>query len=294
MILYKIGILGYGVVGRGIHRLFRDSVTAIFDPLLDDGHEQTTELMKQIYDISKDVAVNEKGSFSDLDMVVVSVPTDESDDWSANTTILREVLSWLSEVVSTRTIILIKSTTPPKDLAELSQTYKHLVFSPEFMGESKYYTPPWKYPHPSDMQSHTWQVFGGDSADTSVCVDIFKRRMGVDTQYWQTDIVTASLAKYIENSFFAMKVTFVNEWYDVAQQFGVDWNELRELWLLDPRINRNHTLVFPKDRGYGGKCLPKDTRAIMKALSDIGYRPKLMLAMDEVNQEMRRKTIYET
>jgi Predicted UDP-glucose 6-dehydrogenase len=45
---------------------------------------------------------------------------------------------------------------------------------------------------------------------------------------------------------------------------GVDWNELRELWLLDPRINKNHTLVFERDRGYGGKCFPKDVKAIIK------------------------------
>jgi UDP-glucose 6-dehydrogenase len=63
----------------------------------------------------------------------------------------------------------------------------------------------------------------------------------------------------MENSFFATKVTFCNMWYDIATACGVDYNELRECWLADPRINRNHTLVFPKDRGYGGKCLVPDT-----------------------------------
>lgn len=289
-VLYKIGIVGYGVVGRGIHRLFRESVFAIYDPLLDDNDSYSAEMMREIWKISHHTEINDKQAFAELDMVVISVPTDETTDWSADTSILEESLFWLADILPEHTRILIKSTTPPDKLLEYREkVWRRLVFSPEYMGESKYYTPPWKYPHPSDMQSHTWQIFGGDNKDTTFCVDIFKRRMGVDTQYWQTDIVTAALAKYIENSFFAMKVTFVNEWYDIAKIFGVDWNELRELWLLDPRINRNHTLVFPRDRGYGGKCLPKDTRAIMKEASDKGYRPELMLAMDKVNTTIRRK-----
>lgn len=267
---YKIGIVGYGVVGQGIHKLFKEDVVAIYDP----AYEKS----------------NLREDFGDVDIVVVSVPTNETEDWSANTSILFETFSWLRLQIRKDAIILVKSTTPPEVIRRLKKDYwTHTVFSPEYMGESKYYTPPWKYPHPTDMESHTWQIFGGDKCDTSLCVDAFKRRMGVDCQYWQTDIVTASLTKYIENSFFAMKVTFVNEWYDIAQTYGVDWNELRELWLLDPRINRNHTLVFPKDRGYGGKCFPKDTRAIIKATEDKGYSPKLMRAMDEVNQFMRKK-----
>lgn len=268
--MYKIGIVGRGVVGKGIEKLFKEDVVAIYDPAY--------------------MGSNPKEDFVATDLVVVAVPTNETEDWSADTSILEESFEWLSKVLRPEAVILVKSTTPPHIIKAIKdKVWSRTVFSPEFMGESKYYTPPWKYPHPTDMESHTWQVFGGDKEDTSKCVDVFKRRMGVDTQFWQTDIVTASLAKYIENSFFAMKVTFVNEWYDIAQQFGVDWNELRELWLLDPRINRNHTLVFPKDRGYGGKCFPKDTRAIMKCLMDVNCPPKLMLAMDQVNQIMRKK-----
>jgi len=265
--MYKIGIVGYGVVGKGIHRLFREYVTAIYDPIS---------------------SVVKKG-FVGLDLVVMSVPTDEMESGSADTSILGSSVEWVREL-DKNVVILIKSTTPPTKLKELHDKYGHIVFSPEYMGESKYFTPEWKYPHPRNMASHTWQTFGGELEDTKLCVDVFKRRMGVDTQYWQTDIVTAGLAKYLENSFFAMKVTFVNEWCDMAEALGVDWNELRELWLLDPRINRNHTLVFPLDRGYSGKCFPKDTRAIIKEMKDLGYVPELMVAMD-ANNTKRRKCI---
>ena len=77
------------------------------------------------------------------------------------------------------------------------------------------------------------------------------------------DAKTAELAKYMENCFLATKVTFCNEFYDLAQAFGVDYNKLRETWLLDTRMGRSHTFVYSNKKGYGGSCLPKDMSAII-------------------------------
>ena len=265
--LYKMGIIGHGVVGKGIERVMGDYVTAIYDP-----QEET-----------------DKSKFVGLDMVCVSVPTPTSTDGSScDTSYVESTLDWLNGQ-GFEGVVMIKSTVPPLELIRFKQAYPllRLVFSPEYLGESKYFTPYWKYPDPNDMRTHTWQIFGGEGEDTKVCVEIFKRKLSVDTQFFQTDIVTASLAKYIENSFFAMKVTFVNEWYNIAQGYGVDWNELREMWLADPRINKNHTLVFEKDRGYGGKCFPKDVKGIIYDSTQNGYEPELMKAVDKVNDKIR-------
>lgn len=267
--MYRVGLCGYGVVGKGIHKLLDDYVEVIYDPAY-----------------SKSVS---KVFFRDMDLVIICVPTPTSEDgMSCDTSIVEESLVWLQEI-KFKGVVLIKSTTTPSEVKRFSESFTELriVFSPEFLGESKYYTPYWKYPDPNDMRTHMWQTFGGKREDTEVCVEIFKRKMSVDTQFFQTDIVTAALAKYIENSFFAMKVTFVNEWYDIAKAYGADWNELRELWLADPRINRNHTLVFPKDRGYGGKCFPKDVKAIISDSTKQGYEPELMKSVDEVNTKIR-------
>lgn len=281
--MYKIGIIGYGVVGKGIHRLFKEEVSAIFDPYInEDSVSFANDLGKKEYEF------NNKNTFKGLDIAVISVPTNESINGKADTNLVRATLDWLAKDVAFKGVVLIKSTTPPSELAELNKKYKRIVFSPEYMGESKYFTPAWKYPDPVNMEAHTWQVFGGDKKDTSFCVDIFKRRMGVDTVFFQVDLMTAVLTKYMENSFFAMKVTFCNEWYDIAKTYGVDYNQLRECWLADPRINRNHTLVFPESRGYGGKCFPKDTKAIIFDLDKEGYEPKLMKAMDKANKSFRK------
>jgi UDPglucose 6-dehydrogenase len=264
---YRVGIIGLGVVGKCIQRLFKEDVVAIYDPLVKTFKEE----------------------FKYLDIAIICVPTNSKNDGSCDTSIVEESVDWVYKI-NPNVVILIKSAIIPSEVQRIRKKYKNirLVLSPEFSGESKYFTPFWKYPDPNNMESHTWQVFGGDKKDTTMCVDIFKRRMGVDTQFWQTDMITASLSKYIENDFFATKVTFCNEWYDIAKAYGVDWNELRELWLLDPRINRNHTLVFPKDRGYGGKCFPKDVKAIIKESEKLGFSADLLKSVDKINERYRK------
>ena len=78
-----------------------------------------------------------------------------------------------------------------------------------------------------------------------------------DTNFLRTTALAAELCKYMENCFLATKVAFVNQFYDIAKAFHVDYSELRNLWLTDPRIGESHTLVTD-ERGFRGRCLPKD------------------------------------
>jgi UDPglucose 6-dehydrogenase len=91
----------------------------------------------------------------------------------------------------------------------------------------------------------------------------------------------------MENAFIATKVTFANEFYNLAQAFGVEYKELRELWLLDERMGRMFSAVFPDARGFSGKCLPKDVNAIAKASEKAGYDPKFIKAVLESNDRIR-------
>lgn len=285
--LYKVGIIGLGYVGKTIFNLLGDYVVAVYDPELGKGINRLIKGDNMQIASHTEFVPNDFEKFKGLDLVVICVPTPTAvDGMSCEAKIVEDSCLRLHQI-DFKGVILIKSTIAPSIAVELHGKYPRIVFSPEFAGESKYYTPFWKYPDPTDIRTHMWQTFGGDRKDTEVCVEVFKRKMSVDTVYHQTDIVTASLAKYIENAFFAAKVTFVNEWYDICQTYGVDWNELRELWLSDPRINKNHTLVFPKDRGYGGKCFPKDVKAIIADCNKMGYEPKLLRSVNETNNKFR-------
>ena len=284
---YKVGIVGYGVVGKGIHKLLKEDVKAVYDPYVSD--EAVLEEVINIGLGGEAMPSREKSDFEDLELIVVCVMTKEGEDGSCDTSIVEESIAWVHNL-NPDAVILVKSAIVPSQVSSIYGKYLNLklVVSPEYMGESKYFTPFWKYPDPKDMEGHTWQVFGGQKENTSFCVDVFKRRMSVDCKHIQTDLMTAALCKYMENCFFALKVTFCNEFYDIAEAYGIDYNELRTCWLADTRINPNHTLVFPKDRGYGGKCFPKDVKAICRDVEDFAtYDPKLMRAVDEVNSYLR-------
>jgi UDP-glucose 6-dehydrogenase len=106
-----------------------------------------------------------------------------------------------------------------------------------------------------------------------------------------TSSETAELSKYMENAFLAAKVAFCNEFYDLAEAWGIDYDDLRELWLLDPRVGRSHTFVRGDERGFGGKCLPKDLSALVVAAQTItGRVPAMLSAVDASNREVRDRT----
>ena len=73
---------------------------------------------------------------------------------------------------------------------------------------------------------------------------------------------TAILAKYMENSWLATKVSFCNAFKDICEGYGVDYGGVRELFILDPRVNPSHTFVYEEHPYYDSHCLNKDVPAI--------------------------------
>lgn len=251
----KIGIVGYGYVGKGMERLFKGQFEIV------------------IYDIE----VGTKEEINKCDLVIICVPTKMKEGGTCDTSIVEECVSWIE-----CPLILIKSTVPPTTAENLSKKYnKQVCFSPEYMGESKNFTPFWKYPDPTEARMHDFVIVGGDKA--SEILNYFMKVMAVDAHYVSCTSREAELVKYMENSYFATKVAFCNEFYDIARAFEIDFKKVREMWLLDSRIDRNHTLVFEDLRGFSGKCLPKDISAIVKASEDRGFSPTILKAVIESN-----------
>jgi UDPglucose 6-dehydrogenase len=89
----------------------------------------------------------------------------------------------------------------------------------------------------------------------------------------------------MENCFLATKVAFVNQFFDLASFFDVDWEDLRGLWLADPRIGESHTKVTA-ERGFGGRCFPKDMAAIIAATAPFGGA-RLLESVLAFNQSVR-------
>jgi UDPglucose 6-dehydrogenase len=229
----RITIIGYGHVGKAMHHIFPEAV---------------------VYD--KPLGVGTLEATYDADIAFVCVPTPMHDHGECDTSIVEEVVASLQAE-----IIVLRSTVPvgfTDDLRE--RTGRRIVFQPEYYGET--------VDHPfSDLSKRAWITLGGLPEDIACVVEAYQQVYNAELKIMTSDAKTAELAKYMENCYLAMKVTFCNEFYEVAESYGIQYHELRELWLADPRIGHSHTFVHKNDRGFGGKCLPKDVSALI-AMAD--------------------------
>lgn len=233
----KISIIGYGYVGKALEKFFKE-------------HYQVL-----IYDPFQKSITKTKEEINKTDYAFICVPTPRSENGKCDISVVEETMDWLD--VDT---IIIKSTVEIGTTERLVERYKkNIIFSPEYIGESTYWSP---YDFHTDMKETPFFIFGGDKKTCNKVIDLFLPVVGPCKKYVISDSKTAEMAKYMENSFYATKITFCNEMYDLCEVLGIEWNEARELWLQDPRINPMHTAVFKDKRGFGGKCLPKDTSAL--------------------------------
>ena len=69
----------------------------------------------------------------------------------------------------------------------------------------------------------------------------------------------------MENAYLATKVSFCNQFFDIAEHLGVSYEELRELFILDPRVNPSHTFVYRDAPYWDSHCLNKDVKAIAES-----------------------------
>lgn len=258
----KIGIVGYGYVGRVMAKLFADHYPIeIYDPLFNTNEDR----------------------INDCDLVILCVPTPMDESGAVDLSYITKSLAWIKAG-----LVLIKSTIPPGTTERLNVSYpQRIAFSPEYIGEGKYVTQWWKdkgYPHPTDIKYHDFQIFGGHKGITSDILEFFKPVLGPEIKYIQTDSTTAELVKYMQNSWGATKVTFCNEFAKIAELFGVDYDELRELWLLDGRTERMHTMMTKGKGGFGGKCLPKDVNGLIAKCVDAGFTPELLKQVLKSNE----------
>ena len=98
----------------------------------------------------------------------------------------------------------------------------------------------------------------------------------------------AEMVKYFGNTWFSAKVVFANQMYDLCQKLGIDYDRVKDSVAADKRIGRSHLDVMHGGyRGYGGACLPKDTRSLIQFGEALGVDLKLLKTVEEINNELR-------
>lgn len=241
-----IGIIGYGMVGQAVEFGFPGARIIISDP----AHNT----------ITVDDVCNE---LPDAIFVCVPTPTDDSEY-----SLLRDILDQIKSTAYSG-LVVVKSTILPQYLDGYD-----VIYNPEFLSRSS---------AKEDFIKPPMLIIGGDRA--SELLELYKTKSIVKTEtVFVTDIKTASLAKYTMNSFYATKVTFMNEMYDVAQKLGVHWNDIVAILKAHPWMGTHHFDVPGPDgeRGFGGPCLPKDAEALVKE-----FDVALLKSVLERNMEFR-------
>ena len=95
------------------------------------------------------------------------------------------------------------------------------------------------------------------------------------------------MAKYVANSFLAIKVSYANEIFELCERLGVGYERVRDIVAADGRIGPSHTDVFDGGyRGYGGKCLPKDSKSLLDLARTAGMELHVLAAADAVNARL--------
>ncbi len=100
------------------------------------------------------------------------------------------------------------------------------------------------------------------------------------------DIRSAELTKYAANCMLATKISFMNEMSNLAEMLGADIEKVRQGIGSDSRIG--YHFIYP-GCGYGGSCFPKDVQALIRTAEQIGYQPKLLQAVEQVNYQQKDK-----
>jgi UDPglucose 6-dehydrogenase len=99
------------------------------------------------------------------------------------------------------------------------------------------------------------------------------------------DVRSAELTKYAANAMLATRISFMNEFANLAERLGADIEHVRRGIGADPRIG--YHFLYP-GVGYGGSCFPKDVKAVIKTARDAGLELRLLEAVERVNEAQKR------
>ncbi|MGA2876318.1 MAG: hypothetical protein ABSE82_12360, partial [Nitrososphaerales archaeon] len=220
---------------------------------------------------------SEEVSSCDIEFICVGTP--EASDGSCD---MSQVEAALDQ--STSPLIILKSTVPPGTTRRfVERTHRKIVHSPELFGELKSSSAYWT--NESDMP---FTILGGEPEVVAEAKGKLEQLRGDSHVFFSCSSTESELIKYMENCYLAMKVSFCNEFYSLAKVLELDWESVREGWLLDPRVGESHTVVYADDPGFGGRCLPKDTRSITAFARDLGHNLPIMQACIETNDRIRK------
>ena len=282
---------GFKVVGIDVDkekcRNISDGVLPFFEP---DLEKTLKKGLKNKLQIENDISI-----VKDCDLIFVTVGTPQNKTGAIDLSIIKKAMNSLGKSIRNskkQHIILVKSTVIPGTMKDvilpiLENNSKKkagkdfgLISNPEFLQESTAIRDT-EFPHAV--------VLGGYKTKFMKNVEKFFTKLHPKTPIIITNHQTAEMIKYANNSFLATKISFINQLSNICQKIpGANIDDIAKTIGLDPRIGK---LFLNAGPGYGGSCLPKDMKALIKFAKITGVKPTLLNAVEDINAKQLEEVI---
>jgi UDPglucose 6-dehydrogenase len=293
----KLSIIGTGYVGLVQGACFADTGNHVICmdidekkiralrkgviPIYETGLEEMVK--KNAHEGRLEFTTSLKAAVQNSDVIFLCLPTPQAEDGSADLSRVLHVVERIAGLVNGEKLIVSKSTVPVGTVDKIRQIVKkkakhpvEVAFNPEFLKEGTAL---------QDSLKPDRVVIGSKSKKAIEALkELFEPFVRTGNPVLVMDERSAEMTKYAANAFLATKISFMNELANLCEVVGADIDLVRRGIAADPRVGK--LFLFP-GVGYGGSCLPKDVKALLKTAEEHGNRLRILGAVDEVNENQK-------
>jgi UDPglucose 6-dehydrogenase len=225
-------------------------------------------------------------------VIFIAVGTPPQEDGSADLNYVLNAAKSIAVYMNEYKLIVIKSTVPVGTCRRVKELISDVLkernikvefdiaSNPEFLREGSAIR---DFMHPDRV------VIGYENERAkNILKDIYNVLYLIDVPFVFTNLETAEMIKYASNAFLATKISFINEIANLCDEVGADVYDVAKAMGMDGRIGKYFLHPGP---GFGGSCLPKDTKALLEMGNKLGIEMKLIKSVIEVNEMQWRKLL---
>ncbi len=295
----KISIIGSGYVGAVTTACFADvghkvicvdidekkvqQINTGIPPIFEEGLE---ELLKKYAGKGLIATTDNDYAVFNTDISFICVGTPSEEDGSINLSIVRSAAESIGSALAKKNgyhVVVVKSTVIPETtekfvlpiLEEKSGKVAGKDFgiavNPEFLREGKAI---YDFMHPDKIVVGSIDARSGDL--------VSELYLDFECEITRTNLKTAEMIKYVNNSFLATKISLSNEIGNICKKMGIDTYDIMTAVGKDSRIS---PMFLNSGAGFGGSCFPKDVRALIIKAKEIGYSPTILESVLSVNEK---------
>ena len=233
-------------------------------------------------------STNLQESLLKCDIAFIAVGTPMGEDGSADLQYVLQVASTIGDHIEEKLLVVNKSTVPVGTADKVNEKIRErldkrgvkvafeVVSNPEFLKEGDAI---------NDFMKPDRVVIGVESKESEEQMRaLYAPFFRTQNRMISMDVRSAEMTKYVANAMLATKISFMNEVANICELVGADVNKVRVGIGSDSRIG--YSFIYPGS-GYGGSCFPKDVKALKRSAQQHGYTPRLIEAVEKVNDDQK-------